>query len=126
MPWFIVHSSPDAEKCQTINALAGLSPGCTQPSLILRSSTPRFSASLFHAHRVKRRSSRNEKRFAVFAAKHQLRRTSGNFDGVNQFAGGVVNINLPGGDIHIAARIRGYAFTALLSEQLKVSQTSIR
>src|ERR1019366_8319781 len=55
-----------------------------------------------------------------------LQRTLGDLDGVDEFAGGVVDIDLAGGNVDVAPFIDGDAFAALVGEEFPVGQVAVR
>src|ERR1017187_1934274 len=68
----------------------------------------------------------DEQGLSIFSAEDQLQRTLGNLNGVDQFAGWVVDVDLAGGDVDVAALVNGHAFAALIGEELSVGQVAVR
>ena len=81
-----------------------------------------FSARL---HRVERAAGEDEEGLAVFAAEDEIDGTVWNFDGVDEFAGGVVDVDLSGGDVDVAFGILRDAFASLLGEKLGIGEGSV-
>src|ERR1035438_5388077 len=75
---------------------------------------------------VERGARGNEQGLPILSAENQLQRTLGDLDGVDEFAGGVVDIDLAGGNVDVASFIDGDAFAALVGEELPVGQVAVR
>src|ERR1039457_5941478 len=52
---------------------------------------------------VERGARGNEQGLSILSAENQLQRTLGDLDGVDEFAGGVVDIDLAGGNVDVAS-----------------------
>src|ERR1035437_9892535 len=75
---------------------------------------------------VERGARGNEQGLSIFSAEDQLQRTLGDLNGVDQFAGGIVDVDLAGGDVDVAALVDSDAFTALLGEEFLIGQVAVR
>src|ERR1019366_8472527 len=75
---------------------------------------------------VERGARGNEQSLSVFSTEGQLQRTLGDLNGVDQFAGGIVDVDLAGGDVDVAALVDSDAFTALLGEEFPIGQVAVR
>src|SRR5664279_2582699 len=75
---------------------------------------------------VERGARGNEQGLSILSAEHQLQRTLGDLDGVDEFAGGVVDIDLAGGNVNVASFIDGDAFAALFGEELPFGEVAVR
>ena len=67
----------------------------------------------------------DEEGLAVFAAEDEIDGTVRYFDGVDELAGGVVDVDLASGDVDVAFGILRDAFASLLGEELEVGEGSI-
>src|ERR1035437_9738330 len=75
---------------------------------------------------VERGARGNEQGLSIFSAEDQLQRTLGDLNGVDQFAGAIVDVDLAGGDVDVAALVDSDAFTARLGEEFPIGQVAVR
>jgi hypothetical protein len=87
------------------------------------SANRRFS--LLRTHGIKRCPGGDEEGFAVRASEEQLQGALGDFDCVNYVSSRVIDLDLTGGEVHVAARIGRYAFSALLGKETEILQAAV-
>src|ERR1035441_3565653 len=97
-----------------------------RPVLFIGSDVLSSTAADARVDGIERSARRNEQGLPIFSAEYQLQRTLGDLDGVDRFAGGVVDIDLPGGDVDVATLIDSDAFAALVGEEFFVGQVAVR